>query len=266
MHSRRSYIRWRLLLAEPRSGAENMARDSALQARAARTGETVFSIYSWTRPTLSFGRHQPATGLYDIEKIRSANVDVVRRPTGGRAILHDHEVTYSVTAPLKDAAPLRETYSRINRILLDGFARLGVGVELASPSERAAAPSMRPCFETPGEGELVARGSKLVGSAQWRDESALLQHGSILVEDDQSSLTSFVTPAAGGGNEQIPQPATLHALLGRSPDVAEVASAMFNAVRSLEDEDASELAEDEIREETMSHIPHFLDEGWTWRR
>jgi len=266
MHSRRSYTRWRLLLAEPRSGAENMARDSALQARAARSGETVFSIYSWTRPTLSFGRHQPATGLYDIEKIRSANVDVVRRPTGGRAILHDHEVTYSVTAPLKDAAPLRETYSRINRILLDGLGRLGVGVELASPGERAAAPSMRPCFETPGEGELVASGSKLVGSAQWRDESALLQHGSILVEDDQSSLTSFVTPGAGSRSELIPQPATLHALLGRSPNVAEVAGAMFDAVRSLEDEDATELAEDEMREETMSHIPHFLDEGWTWRR
>ncbi|HKC80977.1 MAG TPA: hypothetical protein VKB91_07250, partial [Gemmatimonadaceae bacterium] len=66
-----------------------MARDTALQARAAQTGETVFSIYSWARPTLSFGRHQPAAGLYDIEKIRAAKVDVVRRPTGGRAILHD---------------------------------------------------------------------------------------------------------------------------------------------------------------------------------
>src|SRR2546423_10425971 len=106
MHSGRSYNLWRLPLAEPRSGAENMARESALQSGAARTGERVFSIYSWLGPTLSFGRHQPATGLYDIEKIRSANVDVVRRPTGGRAILHDHEVTYSVTAPLGDAAPL----------------------------------------------------------------------------------------------------------------------------------------------------------------
>ena len=158
MHPRRSYSRWRLLIAAPRSGAENMARDTALQARAARTGETVFSIYSWTRPTLSFGRHQPAAGLYDMDKIRSANIDVVRRPTGGRAILHDHEVTYSVTAPVQDAAPLRETYARINRILLDGLGRLGVDVELASPRERAPAPSMRPCFETPGEGELVARG------------------------------------------------------------------------------------------------------------
>src|SRR6266567_6132081 len=115
MHSRRSYNHWRLLIAAPCSGAENMARDTALQARAARTGESVFSIYSWSRPTLSFGRNQPASGLYDREKIRDAGIDVVRRPTGGRAILHHREVTYSVTAPI-GAASLRETYTRINHI------------------------------------------------------------------------------------------------------------------------------------------------------
>ena len=266
MHPPRSYSRWRLLLAPPRSGAENMARDSALQARAARTGETVFSVYSWARPTLSFGRHQPAAGLYDIEKIRSAQIDVVRRPTGGRAILHDHEVTYSVTSPVTDAEPLRDTYARINRILLDGLSRLGVDVELASPTQRAPAPSLRPCFETPGEGELVARGSKLVGSAQWRDEGALLQHGSILVDDDQSSLPAFAAAATGASSNTIPQPATLHALLGRSPEVEEVADAMFDAVRSREDTEATEMAEEEVRAETMNRIPHFLDEGWTWRR
>ena len=265
MHPRRSYTRWRLLFAAPRSGAENMARDTALQTRAARTGETVFSIYSWARPTLSFGRHQPAAGLYDIAKIRSANIDVVRRPTGGRAILHDHEVTYSVTAPAMDAEPLRATYDRINRILLDGLARLGVAAEPASVTERAAAPSTRPCFETPSQGELVASGHKLVGSAQWREDGALLQHGSILVDDDQSSLALFAT-AADAGNPPVPRPATLHTLLGRSPAIAEVASAMFDAVRAREDEDATEMDEEEIREEMMGRIPHFLDEGWTWRR
>jgi lipoyl(octanoyl) transferase len=265
MHPRRSYGSWRLLIAAPRSGAENMARDTALQARAARTGETVFSVYSWNRPTLSFGRNQPASGLYDVGKIRAAGVDVVRRPTGGRAILHHREVTYSVTAPVTDAPPLRETYSRINRILQTGLSRLGVSVEPASRARRASAPSVRPCFETPAEGELVAQGCKLVGSAQWRDDSALLQHGSILVDDDQSTLPVFAVGAQAVG-ESIPAPATLHALLGRSPDAREVASAMFDAVRLLEDADASELAEDDVRDETLEHVPHFLDEDWTWRR
>ena len=265
MHSRRSFSRWRLLLAPPRSGAENMARDTALQTRAARSGETVFSIYSWTRPTLSLGRHQPASGLYDIEKLRSANVDVVRRPTGGRAILHDHEITYSVTAPVNEAGSLRQTYSRINRILVDGLGRLGVEAAPAAPVGRAPAPGIRPCFDSPGEGELVARGRKLVGSAQWRNEGALLQHGSILVDDDQSSLPSFTTIPASP-RDAISQPATLRTLLGRSPQIAEVASAMFDAVRSLEDGEATEMAEEEIRAETARHVPYFLDEGWTWVR
>src|SRR5438105_5477747 len=168
MHPRRSYSRWRLLLVPARTGAENMARDSALQARAARSGESVFSIYSWSRPTLSFGRNQPASGLYDLDKIRDACIDVVRRPTGGRAILHHREVTYSVTAPIGDAS-LRETYTRINCILQIGLRRLGVLVETAATSQRAPTPSVRPCFETPSAGELVASGAKLVGSAQWRE-------------------------------------------------------------------------------------------------
>src|SRR6266516_2333143 len=166
MHSRRSYGHWRLLIAAPRSGAENMARDTALQMRAARTGESVFSIYSWSRPTLSFGRNQPASGLYDVEKIRASGIDIVRRPTGGRAILHDREVTYSVTAPISNAGPLRETYSRINLILQTGLSLLGVFAETASAVARSESPGIRPCFGTPSEGELVVQGCKLVGSAQ----------------------------------------------------------------------------------------------------
>ena len=263
MHPRRSFGRWRLLLAQPRSGAENMARDSALQARASSSRETVFSVYSWSRPTLSFGRNQPAAGRYDLGKIRAADLDIVRRPTGGRAILHHREVTYSVTAPI-DASSLRETYVRINRILQLGLSRLGVVVEAAATSERAPVPSVRPCFEVPGEGELVARGAKLVGSAQWRENGALLQHGSILVDDDQSSLPLFA--ASGGTAESVPSPATLHALLGRAPDADEVAAAMFDAVRTLEDADATELAEDDVRGDALERVPNFLDEDWTWRR
>lgn len=242
-----------------------MARDTALQARAARTGETVFCIYSWLAPTLSFGRNQPARGRYDLRTIRAAGIDVVRRPTGGRAILHHREVTYSVTAPVDESGPLRETYTRINRILQSGLSRLGVLVEAAPRPERASVPSARPCFAAPGEGELVAAGAKLVGSAQWRDGNALLQHGSILVDDDQSSLPVFASDS-GSFDPTIPAPATLQSILGRSPDVREVATALFDAVRALEDEDASPLAELEIRDETLMHVAHFLDEDWTWRR
>ena len=240
-----------------------MARDSALLARAARSGETVFSIYSWARPTLSFGRNQPALGRYDLDEIRLRGIDVVRRPTGGRAILHDHEVTYSVTAPLAGAPPLREAYKRINEILIAGLSRLGVPVAAASPAKRAPLPSTSPCFEAPAEGELVASGGKLVGSAQWRTEHSLLQHGSILVDDDQSSLPSL---AVGGPFGEVSPPATLSSILDYSPTASEVAEVMFEIVREMEDGDANELSEAEVREETLLHMPHFLDESWTWRR
>jgi lipoate-protein ligase A len=265
MHSQRSYGRWRLLFATPRSGAENMARDVALQARAAKTAETVLSVYSWARPTISFGRNQAAAGLYDLGRIRRAGIDVVRRPTGGRAILHDREVTYSVTAPLEGGLSLRDAYDRINQILLTALGSLGVGAEIAAPGERAPKPDVRPCFALPSEGELAAAGRKLVGSAQWRDEGALLQHGSILVDDDQSSLPSF-TALPADGDTTIVRPATLRSLLGRAPDPSEVAEVMFDAVRLLEDEDAAELAEEEIRADALAQVPRFLDEEWTWRR
>jgi lipoate-protein ligase A len=240
-----------------------MARDVALQTRAAQTGETVFSVYSWSKPTLSFGRNQPATGLYDLEKIHAEGIDVVRRPTGGRAILHHREVTYSVTAPIEGAG-LHETYSRINRILQQGLSALGVLVEAAATSQRVEVPSIRPCFETPSKGELVAEGAKLVGSAQWREDGALLQHGSILVDDDQSSLFDLsLTPVV---SERWSPPASLHSLLGRAPDVAEVAAVMREAVRTLEDPAVTDLDEAELCAIMLERVPQFLDEGWTWRR
>ena len=111
----------------------------------------------------------------------------------------------------------------------------------------------------------VGHGPKLVGSAQWRENGALLQHGSILVDDDQSSLTEF-SARVGEMNGSIPTPATLQALLGRAPEPNEVAAAMFDAVRELEDEAAIEMLEDDVRSEALQRVPHFLDEDWTWRR
>src|SRR5262245_57411885 len=109
-------VRWRFFATPPASGAENMAVDEALMERARTTGEWVLRVYSWAAPCVSFGRNQTARGRYDIERIRERGLDVVRRPTGGRAILHDPEITYSVTAPVGGAGDLRDSYSRINRV------------------------------------------------------------------------------------------------------------------------------------------------------
>jgi lipoate-protein ligase A len=243
-----------------------MARDTGLLTRAAHTGESVFSVYTWSRPTVSFGRNQPALDAYDRDRIGSLGLDVVRRPTGGRAILHHREVTYSVTAPLAEWPSLRDTYKRINAILQHALGTLGVAAEAAIPAGRAPGPSILPCFESPTQGELVANGAKLVGSAQWRNESSLLQHGSILVDDDQSSLLDVVSDDSRESIGPLSRPATLHSLMGRPPVADEVAAALFDAVREMEDESATRISEDELREETLKHVPRYLDEEWTWRR
>ena len=256
--------RWRLLSAPPRGGAHNMARDVALMRRAKTTGEVVFSVYGWSRPTLSLGRNQRANGCYDRERMQAMGVDVVRRPTGGRALLHHRELTYSVTAPVEFSASLRESYERINRILLSGLQMLGVGASVASGSGAALPPTDIPCFATPSKGELISDGRKLVGSAQWRDDGALLQHGSILIDDDQSMIRLFSVGA--DDREPIPMPATLTNALGRAPDVSEITELMFESVRALEDIAAEALDESEIAAATLVEIPRFENELWTWRR
>jgi lipoate-protein ligase A len=254
---------WRLLFTPPASGAENMALDEALMDRARQSGEWVLRVYSWKTPTISLGRNQSARDRYDLDRVRRLGLDVVRRPTGGRAILHDREITYSVTAPVHDAGDLRESYDRINVLLLAALHRLGVEASVAAPARRAAAPGVAPCFDEPAAGELTLAGRKLAGSAQWRSDDALLQHGSILIADDQTLLATL----ALDGPSNIPSPATLADALGVAPEFSHVAAALADAVRDLEDADARELTmDDELRARAATLVVRYLDDAWTWRR
>lgn len=254
---------WRLLLSAPAPGHWNMALDEALMARARRTGETVLRVYGWNAPTLSFGRNQTARGGYDPERLRAEGVAVVRRPTGGRAILHHREITYSVAAPAGAMGELRESYTRINRLLVAALHALGVEASVVASTPHAAAPGLTPCFDHPSTGELVHGDRKLVGSAQWRHDGALLQHGSILVEDDQQLLPSLLvhpTPLPA-------PPATLADALGRVPSLDEVADRLFDAVRRLEDPSAEPFTpDDQLRDDARDLLARYTDDAWTWRR
>lgn len=256
-------MKWRLMLVPPRSGAQNMGRDSGLMDRARETGESVLSVYSWHRPTLSIGRNQTALGMYDLAAITSRGMEVVRRPTGGRALLHNREVTYSVTAPISKGEPLGESYERINGLLLDALSSLGVDASVAGSTGPPPVPGEIPCFAEPSKGELVSAGRKLVGSAQVREDGALLQHGSILIEDDQSLIAevSVVPPTTGATPA-----ATLLAAMGRAPEVGEVAEALFAAVIWGEDAGARRLEESDVSNLTARHFDKYSSEWWTWRR
>ena len=256
-------MRWRLLATPPVGAVDNMAYDEALLRRAAATGEAVFRVYGWSEPALSLGRNQPGRDGYDEVALRNRGIDVVRRLTGGRAVLHHREVTYSVAAPDAFGGPLRESYRRINELLVHGLRALGADASIAAPKGRSPVPSTAPCFEEPTAGELVLGSRKLVGSAQYREGGALLQHGSILIEDDQFLVSSLLrTPVAAS-----PPAATLHDALGRAPTIDEVAAVLFDAVRELEDDGAAPLAPDlAISDAVRAAAQRYGDPAWTWRR
>src|SRR6185295_2345814 len=124
---------WRLLFSPPLSGIDNMALDEALLERARRTGEATLRVYTWAQPTLSLGRNQRARGVYDPMLAAQHGVHIVRRITGGRALLHHREITYSVSAPTHSDVSLAGSYLAINRILLHALRGLGVPAEVAEP-------------------------------------------------------------------------------------------------------------------------------------
>lgn len=261
----------RLLVHEPLPGDRNMAVDEALM-RSAREGAVTLRFYRWEPGCLSFGRNQTARGAYDPDGAAALGIEVVRRPTGGRAVYHHRELTYSVTAPSAAWGSLRETYCRINRALAHGLRELGVPANCAAESAsrgRAPAPAARACFRDPLPGEVIAQGRKLVGSAQWRDGGALLQHGSLLLENEQRTAELLRTHRTGGEPAEAGESGAvaLDELLDEVPRPADLSTALAAGFerefgRSVEP-GALSPAEASLAEELSSR---YRDPGWTWRR
>jgi lipoate-protein ligase A len=164
-------------------------------------------------------------GRYAPLREASPGVPWVRRPTGGRAVLHDEELTYAVVAPHRSLGGPRRAYREINTGLVKALRALGVPADLAT-SSGAAPPDAGPCFDRPETGEVVVGGRKLVGSAQVRVREALLQHGSIRLGRGARLLER--RPSSGG--EEPPGAVSLSELLERAPTWDCVAEALIGAL------------------------------------
>jgi lipoate-protein ligase A len=178
---------WRLIVDGDLRGGHNMARDMAiLEAVADRESPPTLRLYGWAPPCLSLGRHQGIEAV-DLEFCRTHGIDVVRRPTGGRALLHHLELTYSVAAPLGVSQlphGLQDSYRTICAALVRAMRSLGVDAELTGGEVNLQLPGPRssvPCFETPAGGEIVVGGRKLIGSAMRAHTGTILQHGAIVL-------------------------------------------------------------------------------------
>jgi lipoate-protein ligase A len=206
---------WRLLRAGAAPGAWNMAVDDAI-ARSVATSEAppTLRLYAWSPPCVSLGRNQ-AFGSVDAGRCAALGYDIVRRPTGGRAILHTDELTYSVIAP--DDHPLMqgmilEVYLRIAQGLVAGLARLGAEAATAPEANRAGPDASAACFEVPSAYEIVVDGRKLLGSAQNRRAGYVLQHGSLPLVGDVTRLIECLTVSDEAERDALRASLHAHAL------------------------------------------------------
>ena len=222
---------WRLLLDPPAAGAWNMAVDEVLLDGVAAGGAPpTLRFYGWAPPCLSLGYFQPFE-VVDVAGCRRLGVEVVRRPTGGRAILHDRELTYSVALPLRllgDDGAVLPSYHLVSLALERGLNRLGAPVVLAPESAAQADPTHGPvCFDRPSAHEILLHGRKLVGSAQVRRATAILQHGSILIEARMERLLACLRIPDGPGGRIEDGVAGLHEVGDFKP--ANIAGALADA-------------------------------------
>ena len=174
---------WFLLLEpEPLPAAENMARDEYLFQLCHEKKCGFLRLYSWEKPTFSIGVSQKAGRALNLEFIRGRACEYVRRLTGGKAVLHDVEITYAVVSSedlFFREHDLHQSYMLISRVLVQAIRSLGVDATLSKGSAPELSRSHNPCFSFPTPHEIEVGGKKIVGSAQKRDKEALLQHGSI---------------------------------------------------------------------------------------
>ncbi|MEK6709868.1 MAG: biotin/lipoate A/B protein ligase family protein [Nitrospinota bacterium] len=275
----------RFLDTGPAPAAWNMAVDEALLeackaglAAGRPAGElgAALRVYAWSPPALSLGRAQPAERHVRLDALAKEGLGLCRRLTGGRAVLHDRELTYSLTGPEGLLGrSIEETYRRVSQGLAEGLRALGVAVELAPPAAPPlgrAYPSHGSCFATTSVWELAAGGRKVVGSAQCREGGAVLQHGSVLLRSPEARLLALLKGRRardeGGGLPPGSYAAGIEDILGREVAFAELAAALRKGLEGalgVEFRESSLSPSEQARAEALAR-ERYGNPAWTLAR
>lgn len=226
---------WRWMDGGEAAGAVHMAVDSALLENPSRLRVPTVRMYRWKPACLSLGVHQ-RDGHVDYPACRRDGVDVVRRPTGGRAVLHSDEITYAVVFPAESETgglPKQELYRKVSEALVRGLSGLGLPVTYEKRSGRPPSPrdpsTAMSCFNSAARWEILLDGRKLVGSAQKVAPGGVLQHGSILTGDGHRRLGDYLSGGHGGGDPAV----SIAAFAGREVPCEAVASAIRSGFESV---------------------------------
>lgn len=269
--------RWRIVRTPPRRGAWNMAVDEAiLEAVGQKKVLPTLRLYTWDPPCLSLGFAQTIQDV-DRQKLAQYGWELVRRPTGGRAILHTGELTYSVIAPGDEpvmAGSVIASYARIARALLRALERLGLPAradqEYEVPENLQKGGPV--CFEVPSNYEITANGKKLIGSAQARRKEGVLQHGSLPLYGDLSRITRVLTFADEDARQAAAERLLAHAanaeMLGCRLTWEESAAAFQQAFAEVLDIHFEEqpLTPAELQRAEALVVEKYASTRWTARR
>jgi lipoate-protein ligase A len=228
---------WRLLITPPAHGAWNMALDEAILEHIG-SGESIptLRLYAWDPPCLSLGQAQPFADV-DMARLKERGWEVVRRATGGRAILHTDELTYSVIAPNEEprvAGTVLESYNRLAQALLLAVKELELPVEMKEGRVNNGSVPNPVCFEVPSTYEITVDGKKLIGSAQARKKEGVLQHGSLPLLGDLARICqalAFENEAARetASKRLLERATTVESALGRQVSWEAAAQAFVHA-------------------------------------
>jgi lipoate-protein ligase A len=272
---------WRLLDTGPHDGFTNMAVDEALlEVYAASGGSPLLRFYRWSPPALSLGYGQQIEADVNLERCRALGIDVVRRPTGGRAVLHDDEVTYSVVIREDDplaAMGVLASYLMVSQALIRGLSHLGIAAALIPLRRpvRAPAQGISPvCFVSPSSYEVAVDGQKIIGSAQRRSKGVIMQHGSLPIRLDREMLFTVLRSPTGMGYSAHEEETfrarmtTLQEAGKQAYDYAEVIRALSRGFAETWDIELrpSDLTAEERRLSAHLRATKYALDAWTWQR
>ena len=253
-----------------------MAADEALLERVQRSETApILRLYAWDPPSLSLGHAQPYADV-DPARLKASRWQVVRRLTGGRAILHTDEITYSVIAPAAEprlAGSVLESYNRLAQALLRAARDLGLPVEMSADGAHAPASPQNPiCFEVPSAYEITVGGKKLIGSAQARKQGGVLQHGSLPLHGDLRRIAHALTfpeesERAEAGERLLARATTVETVLGRRVEwntAADAFAAAFYSELEIDLEEGEMSADERARTDELVAVK-YAHASWTER-
>lgn len=266
---------WRLLLSPAAHGAWNMAVDEAmLEAVRREISLPTIRFYTWSPGCYSLGRFQRASDLNAAAR-RKPGYSWVRRPTGGRALYHNVELTYSVVAPITNehvSGSIIESYRKIATALVEGLRLAGCEVYLAPTGDPTRMRVNPVCFDNPSDYELMYNGRKLVGSAQTRRSGALLQHGSLPIASPAEELAigleyAHASERAEAIRVSTSRIATLSEALRPDVSAGELAQALGNGFRIAWKIDlcTGDLSDHETDLAAKLQVDKYGSEEWSYR-